>query len=245
MKQHDQSLPAEFLSVNMENIPPSRRMYSLGLLMFLLIEMPSPGVHAQSLIGYNQSLHAGVAGASSNPATLADHFFSMDILLGGASVEMANNYIGIRRADIRRPGFGAKYFYLHNSDTKKAAFFRGEVLLPGIMFSNEKSGWGIDLKLRTYFNADGIERELAHFLAFSLNDPPNFNMELSNQHIGINAMSWMEIGAAYAKTVSSSARCRSDVCIHQRRRLRVQQRYHHGVRQRRRFVWTLPQLYFR
>jgi hypothetical protein len=182
------------------------RCFPIAVFLFCLTGMfHSTDGRCQSLIGYNHSLHAGIAGASTNPASLADNAFSMDIMPGGASFEVANNYIGIQRADVRLPGFGAKYFHLHNRDTKKAAFFRGEVLLPAIMFSNENFGWGVDLKMRTYFNADGIERELAHFLAYSLNDPPNFNMDLTNRHIGINAMSWLEIGGTYARTITSSA----------------------------------------
>ena len=48
------------------------------------------------------------------------------------------------------------------------------------MFSNGKTGWGVDLKIRTYVNVDGISNDLAHIFANELNDEINNNNE-SNQ----------------------------------------------------------------
>lgn len=162
-------------------------------------------VHGQDLLGYGHSNYAGIAGASYNPASLADNRFKMDILLIGAGVEVGNNYAGVKRSEVFRPGFGSQNLYLRTRDTKKTVFFRNEVLLPGIMFSNEKFGWGFDMKIRSYVNVDGVETELAHFLALELNDEPNFNQSMYNRHIGIQALSWAEFGVTYAKTIWTGA----------------------------------------
>src|ERR1044072_4421511 len=160
---------------------------------------------AQDLLGYGHSNYAGIAGASYNPTSLADNRFSMDILLIGAGLEVANNYVGVKRSEIRNTDFGTQNLYLHTRDTKKSVFFRNEVLLPGIMFSNEKFGWGVDMKVRSYMNVDGVETELAHFLAFDLDDPPNFDQAMFNRHIGIQALSWFELGGTYAKVIRTGA----------------------------------------
>lgn len=178
---------------------------SLHLIAVLACVLPAIQLGSQNLLGYAHSTYAGIAGASYNPASIADNPFSVEILLVGAGVEGGNNYIGIRRVDLSRPDFGVKYFNLRTLSTNKTVFFRNEVLLPGIMFSNEKSGWGIDMKVRTYANVDGVEPPLAHFLAYSLNDPPNFEQSLYNSHVGITAMSWAEIGVTYAKTLRTGA----------------------------------------
>lgn len=162
-------------------------------------------LHGQDLLGYGHSNYAGIAGASYNPASLADSRFSMDILLIGLGVEAGNNYAGVKRSEIFRPDFGSQNLYLRTRDTKKAVFFRNEVLLPGIMFSNENYGWGLDIKIRSYVNVDGVESELAHFLALELNDQPNFNQSMYNRHIGIQALSWAEFGGTYAKTIWTGA----------------------------------------
>jgi hypothetical protein len=161
--------------------------------------------HAQDLLGFGHSNYAGISGASYNPASLADNRFSMDIQLIGAGIEVANNYVGVKRADLFRPDFGPQYLRLRTIDTKKSVFVRSEILLPGIMFSNKNFGWGFDMKVRSYVNVDGVETELAHFLALELNDAPNFERSMYNRHIGIQALSWMEFGGTYAKTIWTGA----------------------------------------
>lgn len=172
---------------------------------FTAVFLLSVYAYGQDLLGYGHSNYAGISGASYNPASLADSRFSMDIQLCGLGIEAANNYIGVKRADIFRPDFGTDYFHLRTRDTKKSVFFRNEVLLPGIMFSNEKFGWGFDMKIRSYVNVDGVETELAHFIAFGLNDPPHFDEAMYNRHIGIQALSWAEFGGTYAQTIWTGA----------------------------------------
>jgi Family of unknown function (DUF5723) len=174
-------------------------------LFLLLLLFVFDSAQSQDFLGYGHSRYAGIVGASYNPATLADNVYSTDILLCGLGIEAGNNYVGVRRADIFRSDFGSKYLVLRDNPRKKAAFVRAEVLLPGIMFSNEKFGWGIDMKIRSYTNADGLPQPLSHILAFEINDPPNFNKEYYSRHIGINSLTWAEIGGTYAKTVFTGA----------------------------------------
>lgn len=160
---------------------------------------------AQDFLGYSHSNYAGIVGASYNPASLADHRYSLDILLAGLSVEGGNNYVGVKRADIWRSDFGTQYLHLREWNTKKAVFFRNEILLPGVMFSNAKYGWGVDMKVRTYANVEGIEHKLAHLMVMGFDDPGIFGQELHNRHVGINMLSWFELGGTYAKTLYSGA----------------------------------------
>lgn|GEM_PF-597588 len=173
------------------------------LLPFLLLATLRLG--AQDFLGYSHSNYAGIAGAAYNPASLADHRYSMDILAAGFSVELGNNYVGVKRGELRNPGFGPQHLYLRERNTKKAVFFRNEILLPGIMFSNEKFGWGVDLRVRTYANVDGISPELAHIFVNEFNDEPIFGQDLYNRHLGVTVLSWAELGGTYARTIWSGA----------------------------------------
>ena len=137
----------------------------MRIFLFLIPLLVSLSATAQDLLGYGHSTYAGIAGASYNPASLADSRFSMDILLIGAGVEAGNNYVGVKRSEFRDPYFGSSNLYLRTRNTKKAVVFRNEILLPGIMFSNKDFGWGVDMKIRSYVNVDGVEPELARFLA--------------------------------------------------------------------------------
>jgi Family of unknown function (DUF5723) len=173
-------------------------------LLFLLLLM-SGSISAQDFPGYSISPYAGIAGLSFNPATAADHSYSKDILLCGASLEAGNNYAGFRRADIGKPNFGINDVKLHNWNTRKAAFVRATVLGPGVMISNDKIGWGIDVKVRNYVNVDGVDQELAELIAFGFDNPPQFNRDYSNRRLSINAASWGEIGFTYAAVLRYGA----------------------------------------
>lgn len=176
-----------------------RKTLSLFLILF------AAQISAQDFLGYAHSNYAGIVGASYNPASLADSRYSTDILLMGFGLNVANNYVGVRRSDILRSDFGSQYLKLRDNKLKKAGFLRNEILGPGVMFSNEKFGWGIDVKVRTYVNIDGVPQPLAHILAKELNDPPNFNNEFYSRHIGIDLLSWGEIGGTYSKTIWTGA----------------------------------------
>lgn len=159
---------------------------------------------SQNYLGYAHSNYAGIVGASYNPASLADNVYSMDILVAGAGLEVGNNYVGIKRSTLNKT-FGPQNLILRERDTKKAAFIRSEILLPGIMFSNGKVGWGVDMKIRTYANVEGLSEDLAHIFAYELDDPSHFEQTLYNRHIGVTALSWFELGGTYAKTIWTGA----------------------------------------
>ena len=178
---------------------------TMKALPFLAAFLLSLQVNAQDLLGFGHSNYAGISGASYNPASLADNRFSLDIQLIGAGIEVANNYVGVKRADLYRSDFGSQYLHERMRPTKKAAFVRSEVLLPGLMICNDKFAWGIDMKIRTYANVDGVETELAHIFVEEMKDEPTYNHALYNNHIGIQALSWFEIGGTYAQTIWTGA----------------------------------------
>lgn len=177
-------------------------MRSCFFSLFLLLAAP---VFAQDFLGYSHSNYAGIVGAAYNPASVADNVYSLDILLAGVSIEAGNNYVAARRGDFTNPNFNSSYLKLRERKTKKAAFIRNEILLPGVMFSNEKYGWGVDLRIRTYVNVDGLEQPIAHIFARELKDPAYFQQDLSNKHIGVTELTWGEIGGTYARTIWNGA----------------------------------------
>ncbi|MCU0434468.1 MAG: DUF5723 family protein [Bacteroidia bacterium] len=173
-------------------------------LLLLLAALPFAGM-AQDFPGYSASPYAGSAGLWFNPATAADNVYSLDFLVAGASVEAGNNFVGIRRADIRKPTLGVEDLKLRTWNTRKSAFVRATVLGPGVMVSNEKSGWGFNVNLRNYVNVDGVNSELAQLLAYGFDHPPQFNDQYRNQRLNVNAMSWAELAFTYAVVLRNGA----------------------------------------
>jgi hypothetical protein len=169
-------------------------------LLFISLFLPF-AISAQEFLGYTHSNYAGIVGAQHNPASLADSYYSLDILLVGFGVEAANNYVGVKRKDIYKSDFGNQYLYLRERNTKKSVFFSNEILLPGFMVSNEKFGWGIDMRIRTYANVDGVSRDFAHIIAKGFDDPDYLLSDRHDRHVGATALSWFELGGTYAKTI--------------------------------------------
>lgn len=172
------------------------------LFVFLLF---AGSLIAQDFPSYSASPYAGVVGLGFNPATAADHAYSKDILLGGASLELGNNYVGFRRADIGKANFGVEDLKLRNWNTRKAVFARATALGPAVMVSNDKMGWGLDIKARNYVNVDGVDQELAELIVYGFDNPPQFNQPYSNRRLSINAASWAEIGFTYAAVLRYGA----------------------------------------
>ncbi|TND00366.1 MAG: OmpA/MotB domain-containing protein [Bacteroidetes bacterium] len=173
--------------------------------IFLFLLLAASSASAQDFLGYSHSNYAGIVGAAYNPASIADHRYSMDILLCGASIELGNNYAGFRRSTFMSGSMTSADLVLRDRPFRKSVFFRNEILLPGIMFSNEKMGWGVDLRVRTYMNVDGVEPNLAHLLVYGLDDPSQYNIEQHNRHVGLNFMSWAELAGTYAKVTFKGA----------------------------------------
>lgn len=203
--------PVKTISVNFRTDFPDliyisankQRFFSMRILLSATLLL-SVSLSAQDYLGYSYSNYAGIAGASYNPATLADNNYSLDILLVGASVEAGNNYVGFKRSMLNQDGITSADLYRRDRNTKKAVFFRNEILLPGVMFSNDKYGWGVDLKMRTYINVDGVGQPLAHLLITEF-EAPDYYQPYKNKHIGITGLSWFEIGGTYARTIFKGA----------------------------------------
>ncbi|MGL5891316.1 MAG: hypothetical protein ACRC3B_15610, partial [Bacteroidia bacterium] len=91
--------------------------------LFLLLFI-SGSLSAQDFPGFTASPYSGIAGLAFNPATAADHAYSTDILLAGASLELGNNFAGFRRADIGKANFGINDIKIRDWNTRKTVFTR-------------------------------------------------------------------------------------------------------------------------
>ncbi|HLG04152.1 MAG TPA: DUF5723 family protein [Bacteroidia bacterium] len=157
-------------------------------------------LNGQSFLGYNSSLYAGVNAASYNPATVADNVYSTDILAAGLSFSVANDYVGLERAGFLYKRIRYAQVHYRENDRKKSAFGRAEILFPGIMVSRENSGWAVDAKFRNYFNMEGVDEVLAHAFITGFRDPADYISGQFAKHIGVTQLSWLELGAAFART---------------------------------------------
>jgi outer membrane protein OmpA-like peptidoglycan-associated protein len=178
-------------------------------------------LQAQDFLGYVNSNYAGVNGLDLNPSSIVDSRFKADILLGGFSFNLTNNYMGIKKdafanrvgpllppdstsawPNFSDPDFAKKYLFEDLTGKTNSVFFSNQIALPSFMFSiNEKNALGLNWKLRTYVNVDGVEDDLAHQLYSDFKDSTIYLKPLTNKKISIQAQTWAEYGLTYGRTI--------------------------------------------
>ncbi|HNP99728.1 MAG TPA: hypothetical protein PKK99_11780 [Bacteroidia bacterium] len=73
------------------------------IILFLLAGIYYP-LQSQDFLGLQSSNYAGVTGAYSNPANIADSRYKVDIALVGFQMLLDNNYVGIKRSSLAHEG---------------------------------------------------------------------------------------------------------------------------------------------
>src|SRR5215468_9144568 len=100
---------------------------------------------AQQYYPYATGISAGVLGAQVNPAFIADSRYRFDLLFGGLSLNLTNNYVGIKRkfltdalggqiddtTDFRRAYLEDDY----QNPSLKQVRFEQQVLLPSFLLT--------------------------------------------------------------------------------------------------------------
>lgn len=165
---------------------------------------------AQDFLGYINSNYSGVTGVDLNPANVVNSRYKVDVTLIGASLTAYNNYVGLKRSALKKDGDG-KYsafndtafadHYLTPRDGNridKSVYLSNQIYLPSFLVSiGTKNAIAFKSKVRTLFNADGIEPELAKLVYNSLNYPDLWNLQLNNKNLSIQTMTWAEYGLSY------------------------------------------------
>jgi len=164
---------------------------------------------AQDFLGYSGSNYAGVSGIDLNPACIADNRYKFDMTLVGANFTFANNYIGLSKEAMKNKSvafadtaFRDKYLIERINKANKAVFLSLQLVMPSFMVTlSPKHAFAITTRMRTIFNIDGLEPELASLMYHQLNDPMNWKQKFSNENFSVQEMTWIEYGASYARVI--------------------------------------------
>lgn len=162
---------------------------------------------SQDFLGYSSSNYAGVSGIDLNPASIADSRYKFDMTLIGANATFANNYIGLSKAALKNKkttfkdsAFADKYLLERLNASNKSVFLSAQGVLPSFMITlSPKHAIALNARVRTVFNIDGMEPELASLIYHTLQDSANWKKEFTNENLSLQTMTWMEYGATYAR----------------------------------------------
>ncbi len=184
--------------------------------------------YAQDFHGYANSNYAGVNGIDLNPASIADSRYKVDVLLGGFSFAVSNNYVGFSKTAFNHQGswrdaikaesdtnsatvgfpafqdslFQDHYLETRNNGSVKSVFFSNKIMFPSFMVTiDEASAIAFTGSMRSYMNVDGIEEPLAQLSYSGFKDTALWTQSFTNDHLSAQYMSWLEFGVDYARVV--------------------------------------------
>ncbi|MBN8696122.1 MAG: OmpA family protein [Bacteroidetes bacterium] len=166
-------------------------------------------VSAQDFLGYINSNYSGVTGTDLNPANVVNSRYKVDVSLVGVSISAYNNYIGLKRSALKKDAaghyfafddtaFADNYLIRKENNINKSIYLSNQLYMPSFMVSiGHKNAFAIKSKIRTLFNIDGIEPELATLIYNELDYPSLWVQKLSNEDLSIQSMTWAEYAATY------------------------------------------------
>jgi outer membrane protein OmpA-like peptidoglycan-associated protein len=175
---------------------------------FLLFYLFSVSIiaHSQDFLGLQSSNYAGVTGAISNPANIADNRFFIDFTIIGANINADNNYLSLKRKSIRSlgdPDFKSNIKLLNNGKSKELALAT-RLVLPSLLISlNEKNAIALNVGFRNYININGLSQDLVDLFYSEFANSSLLNKRLVNNNLNIMQTSWVEYGLTYARVLKS------------------------------------------
>jgi len=188
------------------------RRISITIIALLAIFV---NLKAQDFLGYINSNYSGVTGTDLNPANVVDTRYKTDIALFGLSFAAYNNYVGLKRSALKKDEYGHYYAfddtlfadnYLSRRDNNinKSLYLSNQIYGPSFLVTlNAKNAIALKSKVRTLFNIDGIEPELATLIYNELDYPSLWIQNLNNKDLSIQTMTWAEYGLTYGHVFKS------------------------------------------
>ena len=163
---------------------------------------------AQNFLGIKETNYGGVLSNDLNPANIADNRYKVDIFMMGGSIDLYNSYVGLNGSVFSLPrlmsdsNFFEKHTTLNAGNTINSFFLNNQVSIASAMVNiDAKQGFGLNWKMRTYMNLDGLEPEISRFAVEGLDYANQWDMQLSNKSLSLQAMSWVEYGITYGRIV--------------------------------------------
>lgn len=199
-----------------------KKLYSFLLLVGLTV-LPLLG-KAQNYLGVHSSNYAGVMGTDLQPASFVDSRFVVDVNLFSFNFNMYQNAMSFDTKDM--PKWWTKSFLdtsIYNSWARPDSTFMDRYLIRSYDASSTKSlgiynniqldvlnfmfhinpkiAIGFSGKLRSITNIDRIDPKLAVLAENGLEYSDLWNLQLNNELLSVNHLTWMEYGINYAQVI--------------------------------------------
>ncbi len=169
-------------------------------------------VWSQQYYPFAMGHSAGVLGAQINPAAIADSRYRFDLLFGGMSLNLTNNYVGAKRrlltdflsgslndtVDFRR-------YYLEDdylNPSLKQVRFEQQVLLPSFLLTlGRRSAIALNLRMRNRLSLNNVDYRLAKLSYEELEYPPYWNTVIEGGDLSFQYVTYYDIALTYARVL--------------------------------------------
>lgn len=178
-----------------------RNFYLTVVLLSVLIIYPS-FVYSQTNIGNTIDTYAGVNSLLMNPANVSGSKTKLEINIFSVSAFVGNDYLSVDFNDLKNIGNGFDFESdVAKTPTEQNNFFGNVDLLgPSVMFRiNDKSGLGINTRVRTFFNLHNISGLFYESVSEGFDGQSDFQTEMENLSGTVHA--WGEIGLTYGRII--------------------------------------------
>ncbi len=183
---------------------------------------------SQDFLGLQSSNYAGVTSVYTNPANIVDSRMAFDLSLVGLSLNVDNNFIGIKHKALKykgkltdpnslempaswnntnknSPDYYKNNFTRINNGKIKSAYLASRVVLPSFMITiNKKNAIAFTWSVRNYVNIDGVSQTIANIAYDEFINPSIFLTKFSNKNLSVQQMAWAEYGLSYARVIKDN-----------------------------------------
>ncbi len=175
------------------------RFISIAIILSVLSVYPS---FSQTNIGNTIDTYAGVNSLLMNPANVSGSKTKLEINIFSVSAFVGNDYLSVDFNDLKNIGNGFDFDSdVSKTPTEQNNFFGNVDLLgPSVMFRlNDKSGLGINTRVRTFFNLNNISGLFYESISEGFDLQTDFQTEMNNLSGTVHA--WGEVGVTYGRII--------------------------------------------
>ena len=200
-------------------------------IILLILVTVSSNLSAQNYLGVSSSNYAGVMGTDIQPASFVDGRFMFDLNLGSfnflafqnfgsfdasvlpgwwksslADQETVDSWVGEADPNLESDYFGGYGFLpkLYDKNSTNVLGFNTnlQVDLLNFMFHvHPKVAIGFSAKARSITNVDNVDPKLAYLAEVELEDENFWDIQLNEELINLNHMTWTEYAFKYAQII--------------------------------------------
>lgn len=187
-------------------------MRKFALLGFYLLTH-TLGFAQHSFDGVRESNYGGALSLPFNPAFIADSRYKLDFVLGGANIAAYNNYMGVKNVSLLKMATNSAYsetidstFIARNTVFKtgdnRRLYVNADLQLLSFAFPiSNTAAIGFNWRVRSFVNLDGVTQNLADIVHSEIRDSLNWNVQLNNENLSVQTMSYAEYAGTFAFNV--------------------------------------------